>query len=159
MSETKRAIFNLDEDLYPMTITGINKTGGELENGGFVEVGGLIDNGLGRETYELKKITDDGVRLGFVSDPCLMYDERETERDFVCAQDQLIRTYLPNKSTVGTFAEKHFENGSTLKKGDKLIVKKSSNQLTKYVDSGNVVAEVLEKVDFEGQSSIVVAFH
>lgn len=154
----KRAIFNLDSDLYPVTVTGKNATGGELENGAFVAVGALEDNELGRETYKLTKLTTKDSVIGFVSSPNLMYDEREDERNFVCAQDELIRTYIPNKSTVGTFALKHFENGSSLNKGDKLTPKASSTTLTKVTASETVVAEVVEKVDFEGQESLVIKF-
>lgn len=154
----KRAIFNLDSDLYPMTVTGKNATEGELENGAFVAIGALEDNDLGRETYKLTKLTGKDSVIGFVSSPNLMYDEREDERDFVCSQDELIRTYIPNKSTVGTFALKHFENGSSLNKGDKLTPKASSTTLTKVTSTEPVVAEVIEKVDFEGQESLVIKF-
>lgn len=159
MAKTVRAIFNLDSDLYPMTVTGKNLTEGELENGAFVSVGTLVDNGLGRETYELKKLTGEaGEVVGFVSDPCLMYDVREDERDFVCGQNELIRTYLPNQTTVGTFAVKHFENGSTLSKGDKLYAKASGIVLAKVSGDETPVAEVMEKVTFEGQESLVIKF-
>ena len=160
MAKTVRAIFNLDSDLYPMTVTGKNLTEGELENGAFVAVGKLVDNGLGRETYELKKLTGEaGEVLGFVSDPCLMYDVREDERDFVCGQNELIRTYLPNQTTVGTFAIKHFENGGSINKGDKLYIKASTTTLTKTNGGSQTpVAEVIEKVTFEGQESLVIKF-
>lgn len=159
MAKTVRAIFNLDSDLYPMTVTGKNLTGGELENGAFVSVGTLVDNELGRETYELKKLTGEaGEVVGFVSDPCLMYDVREDERDFVCGQNEVIRTYLPNQTTVGTFALKHFEEGSSLNKGDKLYAKASGIVLAKVDASQPAVAEVIEKVDFEGQESVVIKF-
>lgn len=154
----RRAIFNLDSDLYPVTVTGKNATEGELENGAFVAVGELEDSDLGRETYKLTKLTGKDSVIGFVSSPSLMYDEREDERDFVCAQDELIRTYIPNKSTVGTFALKHFENGSTLSKKDKLTPKANSTQLTKVNSTEPVVAVVMDKVDFEGQESLVIKF-
>lgn len=159
MAKTVRAIFNLDSDLYPMTVTGKNLTEGELENGAFVSVGTLVDNELGRETYELKKLTGEaGEVVGFVSDPCLMYDVREDERDFVCGQNEVIRTYLPNQTTVGTFALKHFEGGSSLNKGDKLYAKASGIVLAKVDASQPAVAEVIEKVTFEGQESLVIKF-
>ncbi|MGL5647236.1 MAG: hypothetical protein ACRDDY_05245 [Clostridium sp.] len=153
----KKAIFRLDEDLYPMTVTGKNGTGGDLENGAFVEIGVLEDNELGRETYGLSKLTGTG-QVGFVSSPSLMYDERQDERDFVCKADELIRTYIPNKSTVGTFAEKHFENGAALVAGDKLAAKANSTVLTKAVGDAAVVAQVITREDFEGQVSVVVKF-
>lgn len=159
MAKVVRAIFNLDSDLYPMTVTGKNLTEGELENGAFVSVGTLVDNELGRETYELKKLTGEaGEVVGFVSDPCLMYDVREDERDFVCGQEELIRTYLPNQTTVGTFALKHFENGGSLVKGDKLYAKASGIVLAKVDADQTAIAEVIEKVDFEGQESVVIRF-
>lgn len=159
MSKVKRAIFRLDEDLYPMTVTGINETGVELENGAFVEVGTIKDNELGRETYVLSKLSGEaGKVIGFVSSPSLMYDEREDERDFVCLANELIRTYLPNKTTVGTFALKHFENGSTLNVKDKLYAKASGTILAKVAGSETPVAEVIAKEDFEGQESLVLRF-
>lgn len=154
-----KAIFNLDSDLYPNTVTGKNKTGVELENGAFVEIGSLEDNGLGRETYKLSKLSGkEGAVVGFVSSPNLMYDVREDERDFVCKEDELIRTYIPNKSTVGTFALKHFENGESLVKDNMLYAKASGVVLAKVEGSEKAVAQVIEKVDFEGQESVVVKF-
>lgn len=160
MAKTVRAIFNLDSDLYPMTVTGKNLTSGELENGAFVAVGKLVDGELGRETYELKKLTGEaGEVLGFVSDPCLMYDVREDERDFVCGQNEVIRTYLPNQTTVGTFAVKHFEEGNSINKGEKLYVKTGKTVLTKENGGSQTpVAEVIDKVTFEGQESLVIKF-
>lgn len=159
MSEYKgKAIFNLDSDLYPMTVTGKNGTGGELENGAFVAIGSLEDNELGRETYALSKLAEGDTVIGFVSSPSLMYDEREDERQFVCKQDELIRTYIPNSTTVGTFALKHFDNGASLQKGDKLTPKATTTQLTKVTGSEKVVAQVIEKIDFEGQESLVIRF-
>lgn len=159
MSDYKgKAIFNLDSDLYPMTVTGKNGTGGELENGAFVAIGALEDNDLGRETYKLTKLGAKDTVVGFVSSPSLMYDEREDERQFVCKQDELIRTYIPNSTTVGTFALKHFENGETLQKEDKLTVKAGTTQLTKVTSDEKVIAEVVEKADFEGQDSLVIRF-
>lgn len=159
MSEVNRAIFRLDEDLYPTTVTGKNGTAGELENGAFVEIGSLQDNELGRETYGLGKLTGEAnKRIGFVSDPCLMYDVRDNERNFVCKADELIRTYMPNKSTVATFALKHLEGGDKLVKGDLLMAKANSTQLTKLVGDVQAVARVVEKEDFEGQDSLVLGF-
>ena len=161
MSKVVRAIFRLDEDLYPNTVTGKNETGGELENGAFVEIGVLEDGELGRETYSLGKLTaDTGVKkqIGFVSSPALMYDERDDERDFVCGEDELIRTYKPNNSTVATFALKHFEEGASLVAGDLLTPKASSTQLTKVTADEKAVAQVVLKEDFEGQESVVIKF-
>lgn len=159
MAKQIRAIFNLDSDLYPMTVTGKNLTEGELENGAFVSVGVLADNELGRETYELKKLTGEaGEVVGFVSDPCLMYDVREDERDFVCGVEELIRTYLPNQTTVGTFATKHFDTPAALAKGDKLYAKAGGTVLAKVDADQAAIAEVIEKVDFEGQESLVIRF-
>lgn len=154
----ERAIFNLDVDLYPATITGKNSTGVELENGAFVAIGALENNELGRETYKLSKLTGKDTVIGFVSSPNLMYDETKDERDFVCLKEELIRTYIPNSTTVGTFALKHFVSGKTLQAGDKLTPKPSTTQLTKVTGDEPVVAEVIEKTSFEGQESLVVRF-
>lgn len=159
MSKQIRAIFRLDEDLYPNTVTGKNETGGELENGAFVEIGVLEDNELGRETYSLTKLTGEANKqIGFVSSPALMYDERQDERDFVCGADELIRTYKPNTSTVATFALKHFEDGQSLVAGDLLVPKATSTQLTKLTDEATAFAQVVTKEDFEGQESLVIKF-
>lgn len=159
MEKIVRAIFNLDSDLYPMTVTGKNETGGSLENGAFVSVGALEDNELGRETYSLGKLKGEaGEIVGFVSSPNLMYDVRDDERDFICGENELIRTYLPNQTTVGTYALKHFENGSALVKGDKLCAKAGTTTLTKVSADEKVIAKVIEKTDFEGQESIVLQF-
>lgn len=159
MSKEIRAIFRLDEDLYPNTVTGVNETGAPLENGAFVEIGILKDNEYGRETYVLSKLTGEANKqIGFVSSPSLMYDERQDERDFVCGVNELIRTYKPNTSTIGTFALKHFDNPSGLSAGDLLIPKASSTQLTKLTDEGKAFAQVVTKEDFEGQESLVVKF-
>lgn len=154
-----RAIFRLDSDLYPDTVTGKNKTGVELENGAFVKVGELEDNEAGRETYKLSKLSaGDEKFLGFISSPNLMYDERQDERDYVCAQDELVRVYRPNSSTVGTFAKKHFNDDSSINVGDKLTIHPSSNQLTKVTSEEEVVAILIAKEDFEGQESFVIRF-
>ena len=159
MSKVERAIFRLDEDLYPNTVTGKNKTGGELENGAFVEIGALENNDLGRETYVLAKLTGEAHKqVGFVSSPALMYDERLDERDFVCMVDELIRVYKPNTSTVGTVAKKHFDNADGLKAGDLLVPKASSTQLTKLTSEEKAYAQVIAKEDFEGQESLVIKF-
>ena len=159
MSKVVRAIFRLDEDLYPNTVTGKNETGGELENGAFVEIGVLKDKELGRETYSLTKLTGEANKqIGFVSSPALMYDERQDERDFVCLADELIRTYKPNTSTVSTHALKHFENAESLTEGDLLVPKANSTQLTKVSGDEKAFAQVVTKEDFEGQESIVIRF-
>lgn len=159
MSKVVRALFRLDVDLYPNTVTGKNKTGAEIENGAFVEIGALEDKELGKDTYALSKLTGGASAvIGFVSSPSLMYDIREDERDFVCGQDELIRTYKPNNSTVGTFALKHFENGASLVAGDLLMPKANSTQLTKVTGDEVAVAQVIAKEEFAGQESLVVRF-
>lgn len=159
MSKQIRAIFRLDEDLYPNTVTGKNETGVELENGAFVEIGVLKDNELGRDTYSLAKLTGEANKqIGFVSSPALMYDERQDERDFVCAVDELVRVYKPNTSTIGTFALKHFDGAESLVAGDLLVPKATTNQLTKLTVEETAFAQVVAKEDFEGQESLVIRF-
>lgn len=159
MSKVVRALFRLDVDLYPNTVTGKNKTGAEIENGAFVEIGALEDKELGRDTYVLSKLSGEANSvIGFVSSPSLMYDIREDERDFVCGQDELIRTYKPNNSTVGTFALKHFENASSLNAGDFLTPKANSTQLTKVTADEKAVAQVVAKENFADQESLVIRF-
>lgn len=159
MSIGTKAIFRLDSDLYPNTLTGKNDTGVVLENGAFVEVGTIVDNELGRETYTLSKLSgEEGKIVGFVASPALMYDATKDERDFECLEGELIRTYIPNKSTVATFALKHFEGGASLAVGDKLCAKADGVVLAKVTSGEVAIAEVIAKEDFEGQESVVLRF-
>lgn len=159
MAVGTKAIFRLDEDLYPNTITGKNECGLALENGAFVEIGVLKGDGLDRETYGLKKLSGEvGKKVGFISSPALMYDATKDERDYVCEQNELVRVYIPNASTVGTFAEMHFEDATGLAVGDLLCAKASSNQLAKRSGAEEPIGVVEAKEDFEGQKSIVVRF-
>lgn len=159
MAKVVRAIFNLDTNLYPETVSGRNKTGDSLENGAFVSIGQIEDNYGGREIRAIGLLTGDAVeKVGFVSHNNLMYDVREDERDYFCAPEELIRTYYSNKSTVGTHAKKMFDGADALVVGDKLTPKVGTFQLKKATADERVVAVVEALETFNGQPSIVISW-
>jgi len=155
-----KAIFRLDIDEYPNTKTGKNLTGGELENGAFVEIDVLTGSLVDKDTHNLNKLSgEDNKVVGFVSDPCLMYDESKTERDFICPVGALIRTYIPNETTVSTHALKHFDaKGAGIEVGDLLCVNPASTQLKKVAEGEKAVAQVIAREFFEEQESLVLRF-
>ena len=148
-----KAIINLDKVKYPDVVTA--KNGSDvLENGAFVALGGLVEDRLGRDCYQIGKLAE-GCKLGFVADVALMYDGTKDERDFELAAGEVTRVYRPKAGQGITIAKKHVDG--TVNKGDKLEVKDNSYQLKKHA-SGAVVAEVLEVYNFEGQESYYIEF-
>ena len=148
-----KAIINLDKVKYPDVVTA--KNGSDvLENGAFVALGGLVEDRLGRDCYQIGQLAE-GCKLGFVADVALMYDETKDERDFELAAGEVTRVYRPKAGQGITIAKKHV--AETVVAGDKLEVKDNSYQLKKRV-SGAVVAEVLEVYNFEGQESYYIEF-
>ena len=148
-----KAIINLDKVKYPDVVTA--KNGSDvLENGAFVALGGLVEDRLGRDCYQIGQLAE-GCKLGFVADVALMYDETKDERDFELAAGAITRVYRPKAGQGITIAKKHVNEAVVA--GDKLEVKDNSYQLKKHV-SGAVVAEVLEVYNFEGQESYYIEF-
>ena len=148
-----KAIINLDKVKYPDVVTA--KNGSDvLENGAFVALGGLVEDRLGRDCYQIGKLAE-GCKLGFVADVALMYDETKDERDFELAAGVTTRVYRPKAGQGITIAKKHV-NG-TVNKGDKLEIKANSYQLQEN-SAGVAVAEVLEVYNFEGQESYYIEF-
>ena len=148
-----KAIINLDKVKYPDVVTA--KNGSDvLENGAFVALGGLVEDRLGRDCYQIGKLAE-GCKLGFVADVALMYDETKDERDFELAAGEVTRVYRPKAGQGITIAKKHVDG--TVNKGDKLEIKASSYQLQAH-SSGAAVAEVLEVYNFEGQDSYYIEF-
>lgn len=148
-----KAIINLDKVKYPDVVTA--KNGSDvLENGAFVALGGLVEDRLGRDCYQIGKLAE-GCKLGFVADVALMYDEAKDERDFELAAGATTRVYRPKAGQGITIAKKHVSE--TVNKGDKLEIKATSYQLQKHT-SGVAVAEVLEVYNFEGQDSYYIEF-
>lgn len=148
-----KAIINLDKVKYPDVVTA--KNGSDvLENGAFVALGGLVEDRLGRDCYQIGKLAA-GCKLGFVADVALMYDETKDERDFELAAGAITRVYRPKAGQGITIAKKHV--AETVNKGDKLEIKSTSYQLQKHT-SGVAVAEVLEVYNFEGQDSYYIEF-
>ena len=148
-----KAIINLDKVKYPDVVTA--KNGSDvLENGAFVALGGLVEDRLGRDCYQIGKLAE-GCKLGFVADVALMYDEAKDERDFELAAKAITRVYRPKAGQGITIAKKHV-NG-TVNKGNKLEIKANSYQLQAH-SSGVAVAEVLEVYNFEGQDSYYIEF-
>lgn len=148
-----KAIINLDKVKYPDVVTA--KNGSDvLENGAFVALGGLVEDRLGRDCYQIGKLAE-GCKLGFVADVALMYDETKDERDFELAANAITRVYRPKAGQGITIAKKHV--AGTVNKGDKLEIKASSYQLQAH-SSGVAVAQVLEVYNFEGQDSYYIEF-
>lgn len=148
-----KAIINLDKVKYPDVVTA--KNGADvLENGAFVALGGLVQERLGRDCYQIAKLAE-GCKLGFVADVALQYDESKDERDFELVAGAITRVYKPKAGQGITIAKKHV-NG-TVAVGDKLEIKAASYQLQKAT-TGVVVAEVLEVYNFEGQDSLYIEF-
>lgn len=148
-----KAIINLDKVKYPDVVTA--KNGSDvLENGAFVALGGLVEDRLGRDCYQIGKLAA-GCKLGFVADVALMYDEAKDERDFELKAGEVTRVYRPKAGQGITIAKKHV-NGS-VSKGAKLEIKADSYQLQAH-SSGVAVAEVLEVYNFEGQDSYYIEF-
>ena len=148
-----KAIINLDKVKYPDVVTA--KNGSDvLENGAFVALGGLVEDRLGRDCYQIGKLAE-GCKLGFVADVALMYDEAKDERDFELAAGAITRVYRPKAGQGITIAKKHVDG--TVNKGDKLEIKAESYQLQEH-RSGVAVAEVLEVYNFEGQDSYYIEF-
>ena len=148
-----KAIINLDKVKYPDVVTAKN---GEqtLENGAFVALGGLVEDRLGRDCYQIGELAE-GCKLGFVADVALMYDETKDERDFELKAGEITRVYRPKAGQGITIAKKHVHE--SVSKGDKLEIKTGSYQLQQHT-SGVVVAEVLEVYNFEGQESYYIEF-
>lgn len=148
-----KAIINLDKVKYPDVVTA--KNGADvLENGAFVSLGGLVQERLGRDCYQIGKVAE-GCKLGFVADVALQYDETKDERDFELVAGATTRVYRAKAGQGITIAKKHVSG--TVVVGDKLEVKATSYQLQK-ASTGKAVAEVLEVYNFEGQDSLYIEF-
>ena len=147
-----KAIINLDKVKYPDVVAA--KNGADvLENGAFVALGGLVADRLGRDCYQIEKLSE-GCELGFVADVALKYDETKDERDFELVANAVTRVYRAKKGQGITIAKKHISGDVVV--GDKLGIKASSYQLQKT--TANAVARVLEVYNFEGQDSYYIEF-
>ena len=62
-----------------------------LENGAFVGLGALENEGLGRDTYKIEKLSAKTLQWGMVDCVALMYDETKDERDFVLGAGEIAR--------------------------------------------------------------------
>lgn len=148
-----KAIINLDKVKYPDVVTA--KNGADvLENGAFVALGGLVQERLGRDCYEIGKLVE-GCKLGFVADVALQYDESKDERDFELLAGEITRVYRAKAGQGITISKAHVSGVVAV--GDKLEVKAASYQLQK-ASAGVAVAEVLEVYNFEGQDSLYIEF-
>jgi len=127
-----------------------------LENGAFVALGELEDNGLGRDTYKITKLAATTTKWGMVDCVALMYDETKDERDFRLEAGQIGRVRRFPAGGGMTIAQKHVA-GSVVK-GDFLALKATSYQLEKTIDKTLAVAQILEVCDFNGQPSYYIEF-
>ena len=127
-----------------------------LENGAFVGLGALENEGLGRDTYKIGKLTATTVKWGMVDCVALMYDETKDERDFRLEAGQIGRVRRFPAGGGMTIAKKHVSG--TAAKGDFLALKAGTYQLEKTTDKSLTVAQVLEVCDFNGQASYYIEF-
>ena len=127
-----------------------------LENGAIVALGELEDAGLGRDTYKIGKLADTTVKWGMVDCVGLQYDETKDERDFRLEAGQIGRVRRFPAGGAMTIAKKHV--AETVVKGDFLALKAGSYQLEKTTEKANIVAQVLEVCDFNGQPSYYIEF-
>ena len=134
---------------YPISF---KNTVGELENGQFLSLKGLIEGD--REAYEVEKATKSttGTIVLHASVPVL-YDERLLETDFVLKENAVGRAYIPEKGDIVTISET-FGTG-TINVGDQLGINASGKLAS--AESTKIV-EVIAKEKFSGQSSLVLQF-
>ena len=134
---------------YPISF---KNTVGELENGQFLSLKGLIEGD--REAYEVEKATKSttGTIVLHASVP-VMYDERLMEQDFVLKQDAVGRAYIPERGDIVTIAET-FGTG-TINVNDKVGIDASGKLSTAETTK---IAQVIAKEKFSGQDSLVLQF-
>ena len=83
----------------------------------------------------------------------VQYDERLMEQDFVLANGQVGRAYIPERGDIITVAENVVSGSANV--GDKLGCVGSGKLGTSGVTK---IARVLAKENFAGQSSLVIEF-
>ena len=127
-----------------------------LENGAIVALGALENEGLGRDTYKIEKLTANTVKWGMVDCVALMYDETKDERDFVLGAGEIARVRRFPAGGGMTIAKKHVAGSVAV--NDLLALKAGSYQLEKTTDKANAVAQLLEVCDFNGQPSYYIEF-
>ena len=127
-----------------------------LENGAFVGLGALENEGLGRDTYKIEKLSDETLQWGMVDCVALMYDETKDERDFVLGAGEIGRVRRFPAGGAMTIAKKHI--AEEVVAGNLLGLKEESYQLKKVETKGEAVAKVLEVCDFNGQPSYYIEF-
>ena len=134
---------------YPISF---KNTVGELENGQFLSLKGLIEGD--REAYEVEKATKSttGTIVLHASVP-VMYDERLMEQDFVLKQDAVGRAYIPERGDIVTIAET-FGTGA-INVNDKVGIDASGKLSTAETTK---IAQVIAKEKFSGQDSLVLQF-
>ena len=134
---------------YPISF---KNTVGELENGQFLSLKGLIEGD--REAYEVEKATKSttGTIVLHASVP-VMYDERLMEQDFVLKQDAVGRAYITERGDIVTIAET-FGTG-TINVNDKVGIDASGKLSTAETTK---IAQVIAKEKFSGQDSLVLQF-
>ena len=125
-----------------------------LENGAFVGLGALENEGLGRDTYKIEKLSDETLQWGMVDCVALMYDETKDERDFVLGADEIARVRRFPAGGAMTIAKKHV--AGEVVAGDMLALKADTYQVEKTTEKANAIAVVLEVCDFNGQPSYYI---
>lgn len=125
---------------------------GNLEQGLFLELKGLSNGDYEAYEVELAKATPSNTVV-FHASVVVQYDERLIEQDFVLANGQVGRAYIPERGDIITIAESVVSGSVNV--GDKLGCvgdgKLGSSGTTK-------IARVLDKENFGGQASLVIEF-
>lgn len=123
-----------------------------LEQGLFLELKGLSNGDYEAYEVELAKETPTNTVV-FHASVVVQYDERLMEQDFVLADEQVGRAFIPERGDIITVAE-NVVNGS-VNVGDKLGCVGNG----KLGTSGTTkIARVLGKENFAGQPSLVIEF-
>ena len=100
-----------------------------LENGAFVGLGALENEGLGRDTYKIEKLSAKTLQWGMVDCVALMYDETKDERDFVLGAGEIARVRRFPAGGAMTIAKKHV--AGEVVAGDMLALKADTYQVEK----------------------------
>ncbi len=149
------AILRTDRVDYPIMRTVRVPVGKQLENGAIAKLGENEGRPDANEVYAADLLTNaKGDVFVLVAHDGHHYDVRETERDFVAKENDLVRAYLLQMGERYTIAKAHVSG--VVAKGDILEPKAGTYQLQKCAAPAtgvNLVAKVVEVLTWCGQES------
>lgn len=152
------AILRTDRVDYPEMRTVRVPEGKTLENGAIAKLGANEGRPDANEVYAADTLTNaKGDVYVLVAHDGHHYDVRETERDFVAKEGELVRAYMLKMGERYTIAKVHISG--VVAKGDILEPKAGTYQLQKCATpaSGtNLVAKVVEILNWCGQESVKI---